>query len=326
VAALVHAGDVDIAVAGRLLEADSPLRTAYVVELGRRGVDGSRVRATTPPVDGALSLASSGEGGRYEPLIVIHRRADVVRARGVTARRYLGLAAAALAEASEIELPSIEAAASAIAGCLERGGMLHTFGTGHSHLLAEEIFYRAGGLARVNPILEPELMLHAGAVASTTHERRAGYAAEILARHSVDHGDVVVVASNSGGNTVTVELAQLAKERGATVVALTSLRHATSAAGREESGQRLHQVADIVIDNHGVTGDAVLHVPGLDSAVAPTSTVVGAALIQAVVAETVAILVGRGVDPEVLRSANTAGGDEANAMLVARYATEVRAL
>ena len=325
-AALRYAGDVDVAVAGRLLDTSSPLHAAYVGRLAASGVDGSRVRPASPPVDGALWLAQRGDAGRYAGFVTRHGRLDVVRAPGVAARRYLDLAGAVLAEASDAERPAIEAAASAIADCVQRGGMLHTFGTGHSHLLAEEVFYRAGGLARVNPILEPELMLHVGAVASTAHERRSGYAAEILERHPMSLGDVVVVASNSGGNTVTVELAQLARERGATVVALTSVRHATSPASRESSGPRLHELADVVLDNHGVPGDAVLHLPGLDSAVAPTSTVVGAALLQAVVAETVAILVERGVDPEVFRSANTAGGDEANAVLVARYATRVEAL
>ena len=326
IGALSHAGQVDVAVSGRLLDHDSPLRAAYTSALERHGVPASRVRSAPPPVEGAVALARADNPGRYAALTLVHHRGDAVSTAGVTSRRYLSVTAGVLAEASRDEQEPILAAGVAIADSIQAGGMIHTFGTGHSHLLAEELFYRAGGLARVNPILIPELMLHVSASRSTDFERSEGLAAEILQKHAVTVGDVVLIVSNSGGNRVTTDMARLAKSRGGVVIALTSLRHATSSRARQGGGPRLHELADIVLDNHGVVGDAIVRLPGMDSSVAPTSTVVGAALLQAVVAEAVAVLLERGVDAEIFRSSNTDGGDEVNAVLVQRYSTKVEAL
>lgn len=247
--------------------------------------------------------------------------------RAVSAgRRYLARLVSLLDELERDEWPALRAAAEAIADCTAAGGTVHVFGTGHSHLLAEEMFYRAGGLAQVNPILVDGLMLHADAPMSTRLERLDGLAEAILPSQPVRHGDVLIVASNSGGNAVARQLAALAREQGLKVVAITSLRHATAAEARSGDALRLHDVADIVIDNHGDVGDASVAVPGFDRKVAPTSTVAGAAVVNTLVAEAVEILVGRGVAPEVFASSNTAGGDEMNAQLVARYRERVRSL
>jgi len=139
-------------------------------------------------------------------------------------------------------------------------------------------------------------------------------------------GDVLVVASNSGGTPVTVELAELARSAGVLVVAVTSLPHARSPIARTVAGPRLHDVADVVLDTCGAPGDAAVEVSGLDRRVGPTSTVVGAALIQALLSEVAAGLVARGVDPEVFASSNTAEGDGVNQALVDRYRDRVRAL
>ena len=246
---------------------------------------------------------------------------------GATAdQQYLATVIAMLEAAARDEAEPITAAADAVASALGAGRWVHTFGTGHGHMLAEELFYRAGGTARVNPILVEELMLHAGAARSSLVEREPGLAASILADHPIGAGDVLIVASNSGGNRVVVELAGLASSAGATVIALTSLAHARSAGARLVDGPRPHEIADIVLDNHGVPGDAVLEVPGLGASVAPTSTVVGAGLLQAVMARAVTALVERGIDPEVFVSSNTRDGDNANAALIDRYAERVRAL
>jgi uncharacterized phosphosugar-binding protein len=245
---------------------------------------------------------------------------------GSAAADYLRRVTALLEQASRAEAATLTSAAQAVADRLAAGGMIHTFGTGHSHMLAEEIFYRAGGLARVDPLLVDTLMLHRAAAASTELERRPGLAAELLEEHPMDPGDVLIVASNSGGNTVAVELATMARARGVLVLAVTSLSHAHSTLAREVAGPRLPEVADIVLDTHGVPGDAIQPIPGLAPLVGPTSTVVGAALLQALVVEVVAALVQRGVDPEVLASSNTRGGDDHNAELLARYRDRVRSL
>ena len=204
-------------------------------------------------------------------------------------------------------------AAEAISRAISQGGILHTFGTGHSHLIAEEFYYRAGGLVSVNPILFDGLMLHRDPVLSTHLERLSGLAATILESQMISPVDVAFVASNSGANAVSRELALEMQRRGITVIAMTSITHATSKEARATEGVRLHDIADIVIDNGGVVGDAIVSVDGFDQKVAPTSTAIGAAIANAIVAQTVANLVRDGEHPRVYTSANTEGGDAANA-------------
>jgi len=237
---------------------------------------------------------------------------------GSPGRQYLTTARDLVDRLLTDEWPNIRAAAEAVAGALEHGHVIHAFGSGHSHMLAEELFYRAGGLANVRPILFEGVMLHASAPLSTSLERLTGLAAALLDDHPIQAGDVLIAASNSGSNAVTSELAQLARARGATVIGVTSLRHATSIAARNSDHPRLHEVADIVIDNGGCVGDAAVTIDGLDRAVAPTSTVTGAAILNAVEAEAVGILLARGITPAVFASSNVQGGDAINRALLAR--------
>lgn len=241
-------------------------------------------------------------------------------------RRYLAGVARLLDEVATTGWDAIEAAAGLVARTVTAGGLVHAFGTGHSHLLAEELFYRAGGLAQVNPILVDPLMLHAGAARSTALERLPGLAAALLDAEPVGPQDTMLVASNSGGNAVCVQMVQEARARGLSTIALTSVRHATDAGARAGSGPRLHELADVVLDNRGAPGDASVEIGAPPLRVAPTSTVVGAAILQAVVAQAVERLVADGVVPEVFASSNLAGGDAHNADLIQRYRPRVRAL
>lgn len=210
------------------------------------------------------------------------------------------------------EWPNITAAAHLIAEALEAERTVHVFGTGHSHMLAEELFYRAGGLVRVSPILFEGLMLHASAPLSTSLERLPGLADALLLDHPVSAGDVLIAASNSGSNAVTSELVRRVRDLGASVIAITSLQHATSAQARATELPRLHELADVVIDNGGCVGDAAVDIRGFAKKVAPTSTVIGTAVLNAIVAEAVQLLVDRGVTPEVYSSSNTTDGDADN--------------
>ena len=235
-------------------------------------------------------------------------------------RRYLEIAGDLVARLLDAEWANIRAAAELVADTLAAGGVVHAFGSGHSHMLAEELYYRAGGLVHVRPILFEGLMLHASAPLSTALERMPGLAAALLEDHPIAAGDVLIVASNSGSNAVTSELAALARGAGARVIALTSLTHATSTAARATTAPRLHEVADVVIDNGGCVGDAAVKIAGLGGRVAPTSTVVGAAIVNAIEAEAVGILVARGATPAVFASSNVEGGDALNAALLGRTA------
>src|SRR4051812_48986452 len=119
----------------------------------------------------------------------------------------------------------IDQAAQWLGEALAADHWLYAFGTGHSHLLAEEIFYRAGGLARACPILDTRLMLHENAIQATYDEREEGYGATILDRYPVAAGDLLVVASNSGRNAVPIDLTLEAQRRGLRTVAITNLAH-----------------------------------------------------------------------------------------------------
>ena len=118
---------------------------------------------------------------------------------------------------------AIETAAQRIADTVLSGGTLYTFGTGHGHLLALEIFYRAGGLVRVCPMLDERLMLHLSASESSEWERKEGLAEELLQKYPVQEGDTVLIASNSGRNALPVEMAVRCREKGAFVIALTNI-------------------------------------------------------------------------------------------------------
>lgn len=199
----------------------------------------------------------------------------------------------------------------AVVTALAADKLIHVAGSGHSHLLAEEVFYRAGGIAAAQAILDPDLMLHMGAHRSTMLEREEGRAAKVLANYTINSGDVVFVASNSGRNAYPIELAELAGKCGAVTVALTSMDHAQNVSSRHSSGKKLHEVTNFVISNCGEYGDAALDVPQRDVRMGPSSTLAGVFVLNTILAEAVAKLAQEGIQPDVYQSANAqgSGGD-----------------
>ena len=218
----------------------------------------------------------------------------------------------------ETQKDGMEKAARYIADCFRDGGMLYTFGTGHGHLLALEIFYRAGGMARVCPILDEKLMLHISAAGSTLEERDETWVPKLLEKYPIKKGDVLLAFSNSGRNAVPVLLAKEARERGAVVIALTSMQHSGVVTSRNRLNLRLFETADLVLDNGGILGDAC--VKAADGAmVGPTSTAVGAAILQAIVARVKELSLEEKFEADFFKSSNVDGGDEWTDRLIARY-------
>ncbi len=242
------------------------------------------------------------------------------------AEEYLRHAAALLNRAAEEQLPAVEALAVRIAETLRARRNVFLFGTGHSSLLAQELFYRAGGLVRLQPMLESALMLHESASKSTEVERMGEYAAILMAHYEIGAGDLLLIISNSGRNPLCVELALRAKAAGCAVAALTSEAHSLSGSSRHASGKRLLECADLVLDNLGCPGDACMAYEAFVGRCAPTSTVVGAALLQAAVARVVELQLAAGERPEVFASSNVDGGDETNRAYLERYKREIRFL
>ncbi|MBI4516083.1 MAG: SIS domain-containing protein [Deltaproteobacteria bacterium] len=235
---------------------------------------------------------------------------------------------AVLALLSRLRVSQREASARAadiVATALRADGVVHLFGTGHSHLLAEEVFYRAGGLIPIQAMLDPSVLLSSGARASTATERTPGAAAEIAGRYQLRRGDVGIVISNSGRNPAPVEMAQLMKARGLTVIALTNLRQSAASPPRAPLRQRLFEVADVVLDNGGAAGDACLQLPSVPYPVGPTSTIAGAVLLHAVLIGAMERLVAAGATVVNLPSGNIDGVD-LSAVLAAfeRYRDRIR--
>lgn len=225
---------------------------------------------------------------------------------------------ALIARTQETQADAMERAARQIADSLKGGGMIYTFGTGHGHLLALEVFYRAGGMARVCPIMDEKLMLHISAAGSTLEERCEAWVPVLLERYPIKAGDVLISISNSGRNAVPVLLAREAQKRGAFVIALTSMNHTSAVSSRNSLNLRLFETADLVLDNGGVLGDAAVSFED-GAMVGPTSTAVGAAILQAIVCRVKELSLEEGFEADFFKSSNVDGGDEWNDRLIERY-------
>jgi uncharacterized phosphosugar-binding protein len=238
--------------------------------------------------------------------------------------RYVDAASQALGEVAATQGEALEEAARMVAASVAAGGVLHLFGAGHSQLLTLDAYARAGGLACVNPILDPALSPAAGLELARV-ERTSGRVAAILEGEDLRPGEVVLVASNSGVNAVPVEVALGCRERGLRVVALTNLEQAKRTVPRHPSGTRLHELADVVIDNRCPVGDAAVTLASGDR-VGPLTTVVGAAVVAALCARVAELLLAQGRRPPVLASQNLDGrpAAEDNAELLRPYLGRVR--
>lgn len=237
------------------------------------------------------------------------------------AQSYMSAVRKSLEAIAQSQVEAINQAAQAVARAVESNGIIYLFGTGHSHMLAEEGHYRAGGLAAVCPVLNSGLMLHEGATLSTQLERTSGLGPAILARYGPCEEDVLIIFSNSGVNNVPVEMAIAAKEIGMTVIAVIAADYAARAP-LGSTGKKLSDIADIVVDNQGPPGDALVEVDGQGLRVGPLSTIAGAFILNAILTEAIGRMVASGDRmPPVYVSANMPGAAEHNAALIAAYRT-----
>lgn len=220
----------------------------------------------------------------------------------------------------ENQKENIEQCAIHFADAIEKKKKIFVFGCSHGAIIAEEMFYRAGGLAVINPIFNPALMLNVKPITLTSaFERMEGQSAALLDASRAAKGDCILIHSVSGRNTGIIEMAVRAREKEMTVIGLTNIAYSAASKSRDKSGKLLFQLCDICIDNHGDFADASIELTGLSEKIGPTSTVIGTTIVNSIIVRTAEILLQRGIDPPVLRSANTDDGEALNKKTFEEY-------
>ena len=233
---------------------------------------------------------------------------------------YIRIVTGCIEKAWETQKETVLEAAAWVAETIEKKRNVFVFGCSHAGILAEEVFYRTGGLAVINPIFFPGFMLNTRPITMTSAlERVPGLGKTILTQNHVGEGDLLIIHSVSGRNTVPVEMAIEAKTMGVRTVCITNLEYSNGVTSRHPSGKRLFEVCDLVIDNCGEKGDAAVKLDGMEEKIGPTSTAVGTAILNALVIEAVEKMIADGIVPPVFMSANLDGGDEHNARIFEEY-------
>ncbi len=226
--------------------------------------------------------------------------------------------------AFETQAAGLETAARWFSEATLIGKNIFAFGCSHAGLLALELYYRTGGMVNINPVRAPGMNLDVDPVTMTTQmERMPGYGAIIADSQPIGAGDVALVHSVSGRNCVPIDFALRCREKGARVIALTSFAAGRASASRHSSGKHLVDVADLALDNCGCVGDGSTVIEGVPEKVGPTSTAVGSAMLNVVVARAVELIAGQGEEAPVFMSANVDGGDAHNERMLSRYRDNV---
>ncbi|MFC5045467.1 sugar isomerase domain-containing protein [Aquimarina hainanensis] len=180
---------------------------------------------------------------------------------------------------------SIKAAATVLTKAIKEDRIIHTLGTGHSQMIAMELFGRASGIANVSAMLDELLLLSNGARRSAAIEQVSGLASILWDKYNIETSDVLIIISNSGRNAIPIEMAQIAKAAGVKIIAITSLEQSKKYNSRHKSGQKLYQLADIVIDNCVPSGDGVMHMN--NELFGPVSSIMGMVIVNTIVTEAI---------------------------------------
>jgi uncharacterized phosphosugar-binding protein len=244
---------------------------------------------------------------------------------GTLADRFLDAAIDLLRRVREEEADSIAAAGTLLADTVADGGRLFAFGAGHSSLPAQDVVYRAGGLALMNLLAVPGVV---GvdvmpATLGSALERVDGLASAVLDTSPLRAGDALVIISLSGRNALPVEMAMNARALGIKVIGLTSVAYASETSSRHASGTYLRDHCDVVLDSKIAIGDATLTLDTVPAPFAPASTVVTSAIMQSVMATAAGALAERGIEPPLLRSGNVDGGHQWNGRVMEEYGDRI---
>lgn len=228
-------------------------------------------------------------------------------------------------ETVKAQQKAIRQAAQLFAQTILAGRMVHVFGSGHSRILVEEMWPRYGSFPGFNPIVELSLTFH-NLVVGANGQRQAmflenvsGLADRVLRNFDLKDTDTALLISSSGCNVVPIEMAELFQQRNIKVVSILSKKHSEKSTSKRSDGKKLGDFSDLVLDTGAPVGDAMVLVPGLDTPVAPGSTVGGTMLINCIKAELAGLLTAAGQPPSVLSSGAVVGQERAEALFEKAY-------
>lgn len=244
---------------------------------------------------------------------------------------YVEKAFANVREVLEKQADNIKAGAALMAEAIKNDRLINVYaGGGHTTLAMGEMFFRAGGLANINPLMETALSVFNQALKYLELERTVNFGASIIKYYDIQKDDVVLFFHNIGINPATIDAALEVKKRGGKIIAVASSYWQNEMPAdhfiRHPSGKNLFDFADVCIDDYNPVGDAIVNVPGLDTPIAPVSNLVDFTIAHLLEIETVNICMERGIVPPVWNSANTPGGDEKNAAYLAKYKGRIKSL
>jgi len=247
------------------------------------------------------------------------------------AAQYLGKLTTLCQQIAETQTEQLEHVCALLAEEIGKGKLVYAWGTGgHDNRSAEELLWRAGGLAAFAVILDPGLSLMHGATKATKIERMSGYAKSVLDYYRIGKDDTLLLVNSYGINTLTIDTVHECRTRGTRTIAVTSVEFPESVPtdhpARHPGKENLHQIADLVINSFIPAGDAVVDVPGFPYKVAGISTLVNVYILNVLVCGVVQKLVQAGIEPPVWVSANAPGGDAWNRRLLEHYLPRVRHL
>ena len=229
------------------------------------------------------------------------------------------------------ERGNLDTAARLMAKQISEDRLVHVFGPGgHSNLATQELFFRAGGLMHMNAILDEGTLLSNGALRSMAIERTPGYGRIVIENNCLKEGDLLILVNAYGINSALIDAALTAREKGVTLIGISSRDHARNThpdhPARHPTKQNLHDLVDVAIDTKVPIGDAVLSIPGVSEYTSAISTFTNATALNTLVIRTIVKLRDMGVQPPIWRSGNAPGGDEANGRFIDLFRGRVRSL
>ena len=236
-----------------------------------------------------------------------------------------------LKEVRENQAGNIDKATDLMVGAIERDELIHVYGGGgHTTMVMGEMFFRAGGLANINPIMETGLSVFNQALKYLELERTVNYGSSIMKYYQLQKGEVLIIFHNIGINPATIDAAMEAKEQGAKIISVSSSYWQKEMPEdhfiRHPNKMNLFDLSDVCIDDYNPVGDALLKIDGLDTPFAPVSNIVDFYIAHWLEIDTIRKCVERGIKPPVWSSANAPGGDAINAKYVEKYRPRVKCL